>query len=105
MIEARFMYNGLDSGGGNANGEDPPSKGYGPYGALVWEKLGSVDPPGLPKLTCYRTTVSGGIPALVITDGENYAVWRSLSYEAVGWGWNKIKRSYNYARVVAGGWV
>lgn len=86
-------------------GEDPVSKGYGPFNATVWEKLGSVDPWGLPKITAYRTTVSGGQPALCITDGKKYATWRSLTYEAVSYGWSKIKTGYTLAKAIGGGWL
>lgn len=106
------MRNGLDSedwgsGGGTTatvdHGVDPVTPGYGPYGALVWEKMGSVDPWGLPKITAYRTTCSGGVPAIVFTDGKKYVMYRSRTYEGITWAWNLFTTKFNLSNVVA--WV
>lgn len=104
MIGARFMYNGGGGwGGGGDGGQDSPVPGYGPYKALIWENLGSIDPWGLPKITAYRTTCSGGRPAIVFTDGKKHVMYRSLTYEGVTWAWDLFRTKFNLANVAS--WV
>tara|TARA_Y100000310_G_scaffold204862_1_gene205114 strand:- start:1164 stop:1478 length:315 start_codon:yes stop_codon:yes gene_type:complete len=83
----------------SGSGTDPAQVGIGPFHAQVWSKIGSVDAWGLPELTAYKTTASGGMPAIAITDGDNWAVFTAPSFSRITTAWNAFKSTYNYTEI------
>jgi hypothetical protein len=72
-------------------------QGYGPFNALVWERLWGKDAGYvLPSVQVYRTSI-GGDPAIAVQIGD---MWRCAKVPNPGEYAHKIKNAWNPATLV-----
>ena len=71
----------------------------GPFNAEVWNYWGYVDPWGLPKITIYQTTYSGGQPGCAIKVGDKWVHLVGKSSGAVMNFLNRLKSAYQYTEL------
>ena len=82
---------------GQYNSQPPTQQGYGPFNALVWERLWGKDAGYvLPSVQVYRTSI-GGDPAIAVQIGD---MWRCAKVPNPGEYAHKIKNAWNPATLV-----